>query len=128
MSAQSLEQPTRINPALKSALGMAARYILAVSAAFIAVGIVMAVMGFDVLKAFTTILTTSFRTANGFTQTLLKFVPLVLQGFAFTIPWAARKFNIGGEGQLIVGAIGTTAVGILFSDLPPYLLLPLAVR
>ncbi|UCC87903.1 MAG: ABC transporter permease, partial [Anaerolineales bacterium] len=90
-------------------------------------GIFIAAMGFDIPKAYATILFTSFRTPNGFVQTLLKFVPLLLQALAFTVPLTAGKFNIGGEGQLIVGAIGATAVGILFAGLPLPLLLPLVI-
>ena len=101
--------------------------LLAVIASFIAVGIFIAAMGFNVLDAYETILFTSFRSANGFIQTLLKFVPLVLLALAFTVPLAAGKFNIGGEGQMIVGAIGATAVGILFANLPAVLLLPLVI-
>jgi simple sugar transport system permease protein len=58
---------------------------------------------------------------------LLKWVPLTLLAFSFTIPMATGKFNIGGEGQLLMGAIGAAAVGILFADLPGYLLLPLVL-
>ncbi len=102
-------------------------YVLAVLASFVAAGIFIALMGFDVFKAYSTILFTSFRTQNGFIQTLLKFVPLVLQALAFTIPLTAGKFNIGGEGQMIVGGIGAAIFGILFSSLPAYLLLPLVI-
>ncbi len=102
-------------------------YFLAVLAAFAAAGIFIGLMGFNVLEAYRTILTTSFRTANGFVQTLLKFVPLVLMSLAFTIPLKAGKFNIGGEGQLIVGATGAAAVGILLADLPLLILLPLVL-
>jgi simple sugar transport system permease protein len=84
-------------------------------------------MGFDALRAYSTILFTSFRTPNGFVQTWIKWVPLVLQALAFTVPLAAGKFNIGGEGQMIVGAIGAAAVGITFLDLPLPLLLPLVL-
>jgi general nucleoside transport system permease protein len=102
-------------------------YIIAVAASFVAAGIFIAAMGFDVFKAYATILFTSFHSANGFVQTLLKFIPLMLQALAFTVPLAAGKFNIGGEGQLIVGAIGATAAGILFAGLPPLILLPLVI-
>lgn len=112
---------------LRNAVGWAVPYILAVVASFVAAGIFIALMGFDVLHAYATILTTSFRTPNGFVQTLLKFVPLTLQALAFTVPLATGKFNIGGEGQLIVGGIGATVVGILCADLPAYLLLPLVL-
>lgn len=102
-------------------------YGLAVLAAFAATGLFIGLLGFDVLKAYETILFTSFRTPNGIIQTLQKFVPLLLQALAFTVPLAAGKFNIGGEGQMILGAIGTTAVAILLADLPGPVLLPLAL-
>lgn len=104
-----------------------APYLLAVLAAFAATGLFIGLLGFNVLTAYETILFTSFRTANGFIQTLQKFVPLLLQALAFTLPLAAGKFNIGGEGQMIAGAIGTTAVAILLADLPGPILLPLAL-
>lgn len=102
-------------------------YLIAVLASFVAAGIFIAAMGYDVFRAYATILFTSFRTQNGFIQTLLKFIPLTLQALAFTVPLAAGKFNIGGEGQLIAGAIGATAAGILFSHLPGIFLLPLVL-
>ena len=123
----SADQTTKKSFDLKAVAGRFVPYVIAVLAAFAAVGILIGLMGFDVVRAYTTILFTSFRTPNGFIQTLLKFVPLVLQALAFTVPLAAGKFNIGGEGQLIVGAIGATAVGIVFADLPLVLLLPLVI-
>jgi simple sugar transport system permease protein len=102
-------------------------YTLAVLIALIASGIFIALMGYDVLKAFQTIFTVSFRTPNGFIQTLLKFIPLTLIALAFTVPLTTGKFNIGGEGQLLVGAIAATTVGILLKDLPAILLLPLVL-
>ena len=121
------EQSNVLGTRLRSIGGQFIPYLLAVVASLAAAGIFIAAMGFDVPKALATILFTSFRTPTGFVQTLLKFVPLVLQALAFTIPLAAGKFNIGGEGQMIVGAIGATAVGILFSGLPLPLLLPLVI-
>lgn len=111
----------------RSLLARVGPYLVAVLASFAAAGLFIAVMGFDVLRAYETILFTSFRTTNGFIQTLLKFVPLLLQALAFTVPLAAGKFNIGGEGQMIVGAVGATAVGIMLADLPLPILLPLAI-
>lgn len=102
-------------------------YLVAIIISFAIAGLFIALMGFDVFKAYYTILFTSFRTPNGFIQTLLKFIPLVLQAYAFTIPLTAGKFNMGGEGQLIVGGIGATAVGILLADLPAPILLPLVL-
>ena len=102
-------------------------YLLAVVASFVAAGIFISLMGFDVFKAYQTILFTSFRTQNGFIQTLLKFIPLVLLALAFTIPLTAGKFNIGGEGQMMAGGIGAAAMGIMFADMPAILLIPLVI-
>lgn len=113
--------------AVQSLIGSIVPYVVAIVVAFAVVGLVLALMGFSVSKAYATILFTSFRTPNGMVQTLIKFVPLVLQALAFTVPLAAGKFNIGGEGQLITGAIGAAAVGIVFSHLPGFVLLPLVL-
>lgn len=121
------EQALELGPTWRGVAGRFVPYLLAVAASFVAVGLFIGAMGFDVPKAYATILFTSFRTPNGIVQTLLKFVPLVLQALAFTVPLAAGKFNIGGEGQLIVGAIGATAAGILFAGLPAPVLLPLVL-
>jgi ABC-type uncharacterized transport system permease subunit len=127
MREQAIDQ--RIGPGqnLRGVLGKFLPYLLAVAASFVAVGIFIAAMGFNAPKAYATILFTSFRTPNGFVQTLLKFVPLLLQALAFTVPLSAGKFNIGGEGQLIFGAIGATAVGIMLAGLPAVILLPLVL-
>lgn len=123
MSSMALKQTLQGN----SLVGRVLPYVLAVLAAFGAAGIFIALMGFNVLEAYQTILFTSFKSLNGFIQTLLKFVPLVLLAFAFTIPLKAGKFNIGGEGQMIMGAVGAAAAGILFADLPLIILLPLVL-
>lgn len=102
-------------------------YLIAIIASFAAAGIFIAAMGFNVWQAYRTILFTSFRTPNGFIQTLLKFVPLTLQALAFTVPLAAGKYNIGGEGQMVVGAIGAATAGILFPNLPPAVLIPVVL-
>ncbi len=102
-------------------------YLLAVLAAFVAAGIFIAALKFNPLKAYETIFATSFRTPNGFIQTLIKWVPLTLVALAFTVPLSSGKFNIGAEGQMIVGAIGAAAVGIVFADLPAIILIPLVI-
>lgn len=102
-------------------------YVLAVAASFAVAGVFLAAMGFDVGRAYATILFTAFRTPAGFAQTLLKFVPLLLQALAFAVPLAARRFNIGGEGQLIAGGIAAAAAGIVLAGRPAVLLLPVAI-
>ena len=127
--AENVIQPAGDTPPsrLKTLARALLPYVLAVVVAFAVVGVVLAILGFDVTKAYRTILFTSFRTPNGFVQTLNKWTPLVLIAYSFTIPLAAGKFNIGGEGQLIIGAVGAAGVGIMFAGLPLPLLLPLVL-
>jgi general nucleoside transport system permease protein len=110
-----------------SIMARALPYVISVVLAFVVAGIIVVALGYDPVEAFRAVLTTSFRTPFGLIQTLHKWVPLTLLAFAFTIPLAAGRFNIGGEGQLILGATGAVAVGITLSDLPMPLLLPLTL-
>ena len=127
VSEQPIKQSLSFGSRLTTIIGSVLPYIIAIAAAFAVAGIFIGAMGFNVIDAYATILFTSFRTPNGFIQTLLKFVPLTLLALAFTVPLATGKFNIGGEGQLILGGIGAVAAGILFADLPQIILLPLVL-
>lgn len=99
-------------------------YVASVLCAFAVGGLIIVLLGHDPFRAFEAVLTTSISTKFGLFETLQKWVPVVLCAYAFTIPLATGKFNIGAEGQLLVGATGGVAVGILWSDLPMFLLLP----
>ena len=106
---------------------MVTPYVLAVATAFVVVAVLIVALGHDPLVAFRAVLTNSFRNETGLVQTLHKWVPLTLLALGFAIPLAAGRFNIGGEGQLILGAVGASAVGITLSDLPGVVLLPLCL-
>ena len=50
--------------------------------------------------------------------TLAKTVPLILTGLATAISFKSGIFNIGGEGQLYLGAFAAAYVGFTFTELP----------
>jgi ABC-type uncharacterized transport system permease subunit len=58
-------------------------------------------------------------------NTLVFVTPLIMAGIAVALPFRAGMFNIGAEGQLIMGAILATTVGIHFGALPGPLLVPM---
>ena len=60
------------------------------------------------------------------TQTLLRAVPLVLTGLAVYLPLRAGLWNIGAEGQLYLGAIAGTWIGLNVSA-PAVVLVPLSL-
>jgi len=60
-------------------------------------------------------------------QTLLLATPLLLAGIAVAWPLRAGLFNIGGQGQYIVGMVVAVAVGTRATDLPFPLLMLVAI-
>ncbi|NHC25277.1 ABC transporter permease [Nocardioides sp. IC4_145] len=99
-------------------------YVASVVLAFLVGGLLIQAMGYSAVDALEAVLTSSFDSRFGMVETLHKWVPIVLCAYAFAIPLATGKFNIGAEGQLLLGATGGAAIGITFSDLPAVLLLP----
>ena len=68
-----------------------------------------------------------FKDITPVTETLLRATPLIFAGLAVALGFRAGLFNIGAEGQIYIGALFATAVGINFPDLPLLIHLPLAV-
>jgi simple sugar transport system permease protein len=60
-------------------------------------------------------------------QTLIITTPLILTGLAVAFAFRAGLFNIGGNGQFIVGAIAAVWVGSSFADMPGFLHIVLAI-
>lgn len=59
--------------------------------------------------------------------TLVRATPLMLTGLAVAIAFRAGVFNIGAEGQFIVGAIAATAAALTVHALPAVALIPLVL-
>ena len=102
-------------------------YVISVIAAFGVGAIVIVLLGHDPVTALESVVTTSFDSRFGFVETMHKWVPIVLCALAFTVPLSTGKFNIGAEGQLLIGATAGVAAGIVGSDLPMFVLLPVVI-
>lgn len=63
------------------------------------------------------------------TETLVAATPLIFVGLAVAVSFRTGMFNIGGDGQLIIGALGATIVGVSLqeSGLPGLVILVLAI-
>ncbi len=79
----------------------------------------------DPRAAYSALLQGAFGSISGITQTLAKATPLLLIALGVTIAFRANTINIGGEGQLIVGALAATAFSLALRAWPGWLLLPL---
>ncbi|HVP22663.1 MAG TPA: ABC transporter permease [Conexivisphaerales archaeon] len=91
-------------------------YLIGVGAALAAAGLMLALLGKNVPQGFAILLTASFGSATNFGLLILKFIPLLLMSLGFSIPLIVRKFNVGVEGQFLLGAVGAVAVGLTFSN------------
>lgn len=61
------------------------------------------------------------------TETLVKAIPLMLTGLGVALAFRLRFWNIGAEGQLVLGAVAAAGVVLFIPGIPPFLLLPLAL-
>ena len=69
----------------------------------------------------------AFGSSNAFAETLVKATPLLLVGIGICISFRGDVINIGGEGQMIIGAILATWVGLTFTSLPGWLVISFAM-
>jgi len=76
------------------------------------------------LAAYAALANGVFGNLYGFTQSLAKATPLLLVGLGICIAFRASVINIGGEGQIIAGALMSTWFSLHFRTLPGYMLLP----
>jgi ABC-type uncharacterized transport system permease subunit len=101
--------------------------IAAVLLAFAIGAMLLLALGKNPLEAYWALISGAFGSVAGLTATLTKATPLMLVGLGVCISFRGGVINIGGEGQLIVGALAATAMGLALSTLPGWLLLPIVL-
>jgi simple sugar transport system permease protein len=82
--------------------------------AFFASGLVLLATGHDPVSSYRQLLDAAFVNTGALGQTLVSATPLAFTGLAAAAAFRMRLFNIGGEGQLYMGAIGAAAAGLYF--------------
>ena len=103
--------------------------------AFVVGAILVAVTGGDPFKAYQALICGGFGlfcfggepSVLQLSNTLVFLAPLIMAGIAVALPFRAGMFNIGAEGQLIMGAIAAATVGIHLTGWPPWALLLLVL-
>ncbi|MFC4454324.1 ABC transporter permease [Deinococcus sonorensis] len=95
--------------------------LAALVVALLIAGAVFAASGTNPLTAYGTLLQGTVMDAQGWAEVLRRAVPLLLIGVGLTLAFRAQFFNIGAEGQLLMGAVAAGGVA-LFTPLPGLLL------
>jgi general nucleoside transport system permease protein len=97
------------------------------AAAALAAAILLAA-GYRPFTAYRLMLKSAFGSGFAIGETLVEAAPLVLTGLAVAIAFRLQIFNIGGEGQLYVGAICAAGIALLLgNDLPSGVVIVLAL-
>ena len=128
MAASASHPPGRSRPPWADAL---AGQVLALVAAFafaaLIGSIIILLYGESPWLAFQTVWNFSTSRPQDFAQVLENATPLIFSGLAVAVAFKAGLFNIGVEGQYIVGMAAAAAAAIALDGLPAFVLLPLVI-
>lgn len=100
--------------------------LVCVGVALLAAAGVVALVGQNPVEVITVLLSGAFGTARGLSYTLYYATTFIFTGLAVAVAFHGGLFNIGGEGQAVLGGLGTGLVALWFSAfLPAWIMLPL---
>jgi simple sugar transport system permease protein len=81
----------------------------------------------DPLQVYKAIFTAALSNRDGWGNVLYRATPLIFTGLAVALAFQCGLFNIGGEGQMVMGGFAITWIGFTFIKLPAFLLIPLCI-
>jgi simple sugar transport system permease protein len=91
--------------------------LFSIAAALVAGAILMLISGNNPFDIFRRIFESAFGSAETLGGSIQAATPLLFTGLAAAAAFRMGVFNIGGEGQLFMGAVAASAVGLRFGDL-----------
>lgn len=99
--------------------------ILSIIIGFIVGAVFLLIMGISVTEAYGTLFRSTFSGAKSISYCIVYGTPYIVVGLSVAFSFRTGVFNIGAEGQFVVGSMAACVVGILGSSLPGFLLIPL---
>lgn len=96
-------------------------------------GLLFLPFGASPLEGYSILISNAFLSLRGFGFTLVAATPLMFVAFGTIVAWRCGFMFLGFEGCLLIGAMGATMValnaveGAIFADVPPVLLITMAV-
>lgn len=87
-------------------------------------GLILLIFGKDPIGSYKDTFTATFGSFHGFSEVIVAMIPILITALAVAIPWRVGLINIGGEGQLYIGAAFATWGALTFSGAPAWVLLP----
>jgi general nucleoside transport system permease protein len=112
---------------VRQPLGGVGRALAVGLLALVVFGLLLLLFGKDPLRAYADIFRGTLGSTYGLTEVLVKMIPLLLCAAAVLLPARLGLVNVGGEGQLYMGAWLATWGAMIFPDLPRGVALPLVI-
>src|SRR5512135_3423986 len=122
-TAKPFPRSTLSSPRL-NALG---RYGLMTVLALSLFGIILLLSGKNPIQSYKDIFTATLGSAYGFSEVLVAMIPMLITALAVALPARVGLINVGGEGQLYLGAAFATWGALTFQDQPAWILLPVMI-
>jgi len=98
---------------------------VSILAAILLGAVLFAWVGANPLRAYTEIFKGGFGSIYNFSETLVRATPLILCGLSVGLAGKMLIWNIGAEGQLVMGGIAGAGVALFFSSvIPSFLIVP----
>lgn len=97
--------------------------VIAILMALIVAGLFFQFYGVSALRAYGDIIKGALGSRLGVTETIRRMIPLLVIGVGLTVAFRALFWNIGADGQLLMGAAAGAGIA-LYSGLPDLLLIP----
>ena len=101
--------------------------LLAAVAGLLVGAVILLFLGANPVEAYGAMAQGAFGTPNAVAESLVKAGPLLFVGIGTCIAYRGGMINIGGEGQLVMGALSATTIALAWPGLPSWLLIPLAL-
>lgn len=101
--------------------------LVSVALALLIGAILLIISGANPLEAYIALFQGAFGSPEAFARTLEKATPLIFGGLAVAFAFKAGLFNIGGQGQLLIGGIVAAYLGFAIDGLPLIIHMPLAL-
>ncbi len=99
---------------------------LSILAALLMGAVLMIITGYNPIAGYGAMIKGVFGSSRVFGNTLAKMLTLCLTGLAMAVCSKAGMFNVGGEGQLFLGGLAATMVGVVLEGVSPFIAVPLA--
>jgi simple sugar transport system permease protein len=93
--------------------------------AFLLFGLILLIFGKDPIESYKDIFTSTLGSTYGFSEVIVAMIPMLITALAVAVPWQVGLINIGGEGQLYIGAAFATWGALIFQNSPAWILIPL---